>query len=129
VLVAAFLAASVSLPSASVATPWTSRIGGQDTSYLVKLLRQREAARDAEELQALIQQSQHRPGALGAGTSAPAVSKSQPERARRAMVAKRSFEDLQCRGRYDRSIYSELERVCDDCYNLYKNLEVYGSCT
>ena len=41
---------------------------------------------------------------------------------------KRSYADLQCRGIYDASIFARLERVCEDCYNLYKDDEVLGLC-
>lgn len=41
---------------------------------------------------------------------------------------KRSYADLQCRGIYDPSIFARLERVCEDCYNLYKDDEVHGLC-
>ena len=43
-------------------------------------------------------------------------------------VRKRSYADLQCRGVYDASIISRLERVCKDCYNLYKEDEILGFC-
>ena len=41
---------------------------------------------------------------------------------------KRSYADFQCRGIYDPSIFVRLERVCQDCYNLYKDDEVLGHC-
>jgi len=41
---------------------------------------------------------------------------------------KRSYADLQCRGIYDASIFARLERVCEDCYNLYKDDEILGLC-
>ena len=43
-------------------------------------------------------------------------------------VSKRSYAELQCRGVYDASIISRLERVCKDCYNLYKEDEILGFC-
>ena len=43
-------------------------------------------------------------------------------------VSKRSYAELQCRGVYDASIISRLERVCKDCYNLYKDDEILGFC-
>lgn len=43
-------------------------------------------------------------------------------------INKRSTADLQCRGIYDASIFARLERVCEDCYNLYKDDEVLGHC-
>ena len=41
---------------------------------------------------------------------------------------KRSYANFQCRGIYDASIFVRLERVCQDCYNLYKDDEVLGLC-
>lgn len=41
---------------------------------------------------------------------------------------KRTYEDLECRGMFDHGIMAQLERVCEDCYNLYKDPEVYGYC-
>ena len=45
-----------------------------------------------------------------------------------SVMNKRSYSDLQCRGIYDASIFARLERVCEDCYNLYKDDEVLGLC-
>lgn len=45
-----------------------------------------------------------------------------------ALKRKRNYEDLQCRGMYDQGIMSQLERICEDCYNLYKDAEVHGYC-
>lgn len=33
-----------------------------------------------------------------------------------------------CQGRYDTGLYSRLESVCEDCYNLYKLPEVHQMC-
>ena len=41
---------------------------------------------------------------------------------------KRNHEDLQCRGLYDRRLLTQLERICEDCYNLFKDPEVHGFC-
>ncbi|KAB7503332.1 Crustacean hyperglycemic hormone, partial [Armadillidium nasatum] len=37
------------------------------------------------------------------------------------MKAKRRSSDSSCKGIYDREIFDRLERVCDDCYNLFRN--------
>jgi hypothetical protein len=34
----------------------------------------------------------------------------------------------ECQGRYDTAIFTTLNRVCEDCYNLYKEPEVHGLC-
>lgn len=41
---------------------------------------------------------------------------------------KRNYVDLQCRGMYDQGIFAQLDRICEDCYNLYKDAEVHGFC-
>ena len=43
-------------------------------------------------------------------------------------INKRSSGDLQCRRIHDASIFARLERVCEECYNLYKDDEVLGLC-
>ncbi len=44
-------------------------------------------------------------------------------------VKKRTnYVDLRCRGMYDQGILTQLERICEDCYNLYKDAEVHGYC-
>ncbi len=44
------------------------------------------------------------------------------------VVVKRDFDDLQCRGMYDRRLLTRLERICEDCYDLYRDPEVHGYC-
>ncbi len=41
---------------------------------------------------------------------------------------KRNFLELECRGSYHSGRLVLLERVCEDCYNLFKQAEVYGHC-
>ena len=41
---------------------------------------------------------------------------------------KRDYVTLQCRGMYDQGIFAQLNRICDDCYNLYKDAEVHEYC-
>merc|ERR1712241_970856 len=31
----------------------------------------------------------------------------------------------ECRGKYDTSIYTQLDNICEDCYNLYKEADVH----
>lgn len=33
-----------------------------------------------------------------------------------------------CRGRYDAAIFTQLEHICEDCYNLYKEPDVHQLC-
>jgi len=41
---------------------------------------------------------------------------------------KRSYVELQCRGMYDPGIFAQLDGICEDCYNLYREPEVHGMC-
>merc|ERR1712243_309660 len=34
----------------------------------------------------------------------------------------------ECRGRYDTAIYTTLDNICEDCYNLYKEPDVHSMC-
>ncbi|XP_013162939.1 PREDICTED: CHH-like protein isoform X2 [Papilio xuthus] len=43
-------------------------------------------------------------------------------------VARRSFFKLQCKGIYDASIFARLDRICDDCYNLFREPSLYNLC-
>lgn len=43
-------------------------------------------------------------------------------------VDKRNFESLRCRGVYRTAIFTQLDAVCDDCYQLYKEPEIHAIC-
>nr|ABA70561.1 prepro crustacean hyperglycemic hormone pericardial organ isoform [Potamon ibericum] len=43
-------------------------------------------------------------------------------------LEKRQIYDRSCKGVYDRSLFSKLEHVCDDCYNLYRTSYVASAC-
>nr|QHR84459.1 hyperglycemic hormone A [Panulirus homarus] len=43
-------------------------------------------------------------------------------------VDKRAVFDQSCKGVYDRSLFQKLDRVCDDCYNLYRKSYVSTGC-
>ena len=34
----------------------------------------------------------------------------------------------ECRGRYNAGIYTQLNNICDDCYNLFKEPDVHQLC-
>ncbi|KAF0300808.1 Ion transport peptide [Amphibalanus amphitrite] len=38
------------------------------------------------------------------------------------------FQDLECGGRFDRSLVAQLTMVCRDCEKLYQHPEVFGLC-
>ncbi|XP_063614440.1 crustacean hyperglycemic hormones-like [Penaeus indicus] len=43
-------------------------------------------------------------------------------------VNKRSISFNSCTGVYDRELLTRLDRVCEDCYNLYRNTDVAAEC-
>ncbi|PSN44322.1 Ion transport peptide [Blattella germanica] len=43
-------------------------------------------------------------------------------------VNKRSFFELQCKGVYDKSIFARLDRICEDCYNLFREPHLHTLC-
>ena len=43
-------------------------------------------------------------------------------------VARRSFFNLQCKGVYDAAIFMRLDRICDDCYSLFREPQLYNLC-
>lgn len=43
-------------------------------------------------------------------------------------LGKRSFTQLQCKGVYDRSIFARLDRICEDCYNLFREPQLHTLC-
>ncbi|KAK3912313.1 Ion transport peptide-like [Frankliniella fusca] len=43
-------------------------------------------------------------------------------------VSKRSFFDIQCKGVYDKSIFARLDRICEDCYNLFREPQLHSLC-
>ena len=46
------------------------------------------------------------------------------ENYRRPQIASNS----ECRGIYNPSVYTRLKKICTDCYNLFKEPEVYNYC-
>nr|BAN91404.1 vitellogenesis-inhibiting hormone precursor [Metapenaeus joyneri] len=43
-------------------------------------------------------------------------------------LAKRSLFDLSCTGVYNREVILRLNRLCDDCYNVYREPNVSTEC-
>lgn len=43
-------------------------------------------------------------------------------------LSKRSGYYNSCTGVYDRELIARLDRVCEDCYNLYRDVEVAVGC-
>lgn len=44
------------------------------------------------------------------------------------VTKKNTYVDLACRGVYDERILTRLTRVCEDCYELYKEQEIFVLC-
>nr|UES72911.1 ion transport-like protein [Carausius morosus] len=43
-------------------------------------------------------------------------------------LSKRSFFDIQCKGVYDKSIFARVDRICEDCYNLFREPTLHSLC-
>ncbi|RWS28574.1 Ion transport peptide-like protein [Leptotrombidium deliense] len=41
---------------------------------------------------------------------------------------KRSFASLGCLGVYNKATFAKLDRVCDDCYQLYRDDDLHQLC-
>lgn len=41
---------------------------------------------------------------------------------------KKSFSSIGCLGTYDKSKFARLDRVCDECYQIYRNPEIHNTC-
>ncbi|GFT62757.1 ion transport peptide-like [Nephila pilipes] len=41
---------------------------------------------------------------------------------------KRGFSDLGCMGIYDKAKFARLDRVCEECYQLFRESDVHTSC-
>lgn len=39
-----------------------------------------------------------------------------------------SFRDLKCKGEYNSVNFSKLDRLCEDCYNLFRTNRLYTLC-
>ncbi|XP_003427340.1 ion transport peptide isoform X2 [Nasonia vitripennis] len=42
--------------------------------------------------------------------------------------SKRSFMDIQCKGVYDKALFARLDRICEDCYNLFREPQLHTLC-
>lgn len=43
-------------------------------------------------------------------------------------VFKRSFAGLGCLGVYDKAKFARLDRVCEECYTLYREPDIHSAC-
>lgn len=47
---------------------------------------------------------------------------------RLALRAATAVDDAGCQGRLDWSKFAKLNQICDECYSLYKEIDVYRLC-
>ncbi|KAH7971407.1 hypothetical protein HPB49_023619 [Dermacentor silvarum] len=57
------------------------------------------------------------------------VALTQPGSCAARNLHKRSFLELGCRGNFEQSYLARLERVCEECYQLYREPQVYNLCS
>lgn len=43
-------------------------------------------------------------------------------------VFKRSFAGLGCLGVYDKAKFARLDRICEECYQLYREPDIHTAC-
>lgn len=43
-------------------------------------------------------------------------------------IYKRSFAGLGCLGVYDKGKFARLDRVCEECYQLYREPDIHAAC-
>ncbi|XP_060536105.1 CHH-like protein isoform X2 [Cylas formicarius] len=43
-------------------------------------------------------------------------------------LGKRSFFNIECKGVYDKVIFARLDRICEDCYNLFREPQLHSLC-
>lgn len=41
---------------------------------------------------------------------------------------KRSFSGLGCLGTYDKSKFARLDRICEECYQMYREPDIHNTC-
>lgn len=46
----------------------------------------------------------------------------------KGQIFKRSFVGLGCLGVYDKAKFARLDRVCEDCYQLYREPDIHSAC-
>ncbi|CAG0918613.1 unnamed protein product [Notodromas monacha] len=43
-------------------------------------------------------------------------------------MTKKSFQDMKCKGMYEKTLFSKLEGVCEGCHRLYQDLDIPTLC-
>jgi hypothetical protein len=44
------------------------------------------------------------------------------------LLAKKSFQDMKCKGMYEKTMFAKLENVCEGCHRLYQDLDIPTLC-
>lgn len=57
-----------------------------------------------------------------------ANSTQQPKQVEAKGIFKRSFAGLGCLGVYDKAKFARLDRVCEECYQLYREPDIHSAC-
>ncbi|XP_037911778.1 ion transport peptide isoform X2 [Hermetia illucens] len=47
---------------------------------------------------------------------------------RHSLSKRTPFFEIGCKGSYNSSLFSKLDRICDDCYNLFREVELLRLC-
>ena len=45
-----------------------------------------------------------------------------------ANLHKRSFAQLGCMGEYDKAKFARLDRVCEECYQMFREPDIHAMC-
>lgn len=61
------------------------------------------------------------------GTASHNKQHPQPSEAK-SQIIKRSFVGLGCLGVYDKAKFARLDRICEDCYQLYREPDIHTAC-
>ena len=56
------------------------------------------------------------------------VSLNEESRVTAANLHKRSFVSLGCMGVYDKSKFARLDRVCEECYQMFRDPDIHTMC-
>lgn len=46
----------------------------------------------------------------------------------KSQIIKRSFVGLGCLGVYDKAKFARLDKICEDCYQLYREPDIHAAC-
>lgn len=65
---------------------------------------------------------------LVAAATTSAGTKAQRGQAEAKGIFKRSFAGLGCLGVYDKAKFARLDRVCEECYQLYREPDIHTAC-